>query len=283
MLTIAGDADMAAHYLNLDRHFQAYDLAHEFVLGMPHPQRHPGYQHSLQRRHGDVVREDGTSSASDLISTGTHIGTHVDALCHYSCAGGMYDSTDAAAAQQGGRFSRHGAETIPVFFARGVLLDVPAWLGVKVCAEDFLITAEHLQTIAYDMNLQVRSGDVVLVRTGWERHFTTDPQRYLANPGGIPGVDQSGAEWLAGQGVLAVGSDTAAFDAIPPANGKLWNLPAHKALLVDHGVHIVENLRLAELSTSRLHEFLFVMTPLKYVGATASPVRPIACGPVRRD
>ncbi|KAE8765614.1 cyclase family protein [Georgenia thermotolerans] len=278
MLTIAHDAEMASRLLDVDHRFQAYDLAHEFTTGMPHPSRHPGYQHSLQRRHGDVIRADNTSSASDLISTGTHIGTHVDALSHYSCGGRMFGGVDATVAQEGGRFSEHGAEAIPVFLTRGLLLDVPGWLGVDVCPETFVITADHLEQLVGGEGA-IRPGDVVLIRTGWEQHFTAQPQRYLSNPAGIPGVDGSAAEWLAAQGVSAVGSDTAAFDAIPPANGRLFDLPAHKVLLVDHGIHIIENLRLAELADARAREFLFVMTPLKYAGATASPVRPIACVP----
>ena len=32
------------------------------------------------RRHGDMVREDGSSAANELIVTSGHTGTHVDAL-----------------------------------------------------------------------------------------------------------------------------------------------------------------------------------------------------------
>jgi kynurenine formamidase len=50
-------------------------------------------------------------------------------------------------------------------------------------------------------------------------------------------------------------------------------------LLVRNGIHIVENLRLAALAASGHSRFLFVCTPLKLVGATGSPVRPIAIVP----
>jgi kynurenine formamidase len=50
----------------------------------------------------------------------------------------------------------------------------------------------------------------------------------------------------------------------------------HPILLVKHGIHILENINLEELAASRIFEFLFVCLPLKLVGATGSPVRPIA-------
>ncbi|GAB3976535.1 hypothetical protein GCM10029978_063670 [Actinoallomurus acanthiterrae] len=45
-------------------------------------------------------------------------------------------------------------------------------------------------------------------------------------------------------------------------------------LLVEHGIHIIENLNLED--ARGLTEFMFVLTPLKIVGGTGSPVRPLA-------
>ncbi len=53
-------------------------------------------------------------------------------------------------------------------------------------------------------------------------------------------------------------------------------LPAHRVLLVESGVHIIEVMNLTELAESGAHEFVFVASPLKLVGATGSPVRPLA-------
>jgi kynurenine formamidase len=54
------------------------------------------------------------------------------------------------------------------------------------------------------------------------------------------------------------------------------NLPGHLILLAQHGIYIIENLRLSELAAARIYRFTFICTPLKFVGATGSPVRPIA-------
>jgi kynurenine formamidase len=50
-------------------------------------------------------------------------------------------------------------------------------------------------------------------------------------------------------------------------------------LLVHHGIYIVKNLRFDELAAFGEHRFTFVRTPLRLVGATGSPVRPITLIP----
>jgi kynurenine formamidase len=56
-------------------------------------------------------------------------------------------------------------------------------------------------------------------------------------------------------------------------------LPGHLLLLAQRGIYILENLRLGELAASRAYRFIFVCMPLKFVGATGSPVRPVALVP----
>jgi kynurenine formamidase len=47
-------------------------------------------------------------------------------------------------------------------------------------------------------------------------------------------------------------------------------------LLVESGIHIIEHLNLEAASAEGLTEFLFVMAPLRIVGGTGSPIRPVA-------
>ena len=42
------------------------------------------------------------------------------------------------------------------------------------------------------------------------------------------------------------------------------------------GIHIIEALNLEELSRLRIYEFVFVAAPLKIIGGTGSPIRPLA-------
>ena len=66
-----------------------------------------------------------------------------------------------------------------------------------------------------------------------------------------------------------------AFEQIPAGGGHRV-LPVHRVLLVEHGIHIIENVNAEELAAARAYTFTFVCLPLRLVGATGSPVRPIA-------
>ena len=54
------------------------------------------------------------------------------------------------------------------------------------------------------------------------------------------------------------------------------NLPVHVILLVRNGIHIIEAMNLESLASDWVYEFLFMVSPLKIRGGTASPVRPVA-------
>ncbi|GGO22076.1 cyclase family protein [Micromonospora parathelypteridis] len=253
---------------------KVYDLAQTLQTGMACSPNHPGFRMALQRRHGDQNRADGTSSASELIITGGHVGTHIDALSHFSDAGCLHGGVDAAAAQQTGRFTKHGAETIPPFLRRGVLLDVAATAGVEVLAPGVSVDTATLQTTAAAAGVEVRAGDIVLVRTGWSRHFA-DPQRFLGIHDGVPGITTDAAAWLADTGVVAVGGDTTSVEQISAGQGHSL-LPVHRLLLVERGIYLIEMLDLEKLAADNIAEFLFVAIPLKILGGTGSPLRPLA-------
>lgn len=252
------------------RGVEVIDLGRPLFAGMPQSPNHPPFQHALVRRHGDMVRDDGGSAANDVIVTGTHVGTHIDALCHVSHQGVLHGGADAAAAQTGGRFRVHGAETIAPIVARGVLFDVPAALGLPALPAGFEIEPAHLEACAVDL----RPGDVAYVRSGWAQRWD-DPVAYIGRESGVPGVGEAGARWLAETGVRAAGADTIAFERLAPGAGHAV-LPAHRVLLVEHGIHIVETLDLEPLARRGARHFVTVIAPLAIVGATGSPVRPLA-------
>ncbi|ROO88275.1 kynurenine formamidase [Actinocorallia herbida] len=253
-----------------------YDLGRTLYQGMPQSPNHPAYTHSLPRRHGDRMRPDGGSAANDIVVMGTHVGTHIDALAHVSQDGRLYGGVDADEALQDGRYPEHGVHTIAPMVRRGVLLDVPRALGEEYCAAGYEITTADLERAEQLQGTPVRAGDVVLIRSGWGRHFD-DPDRnvYIGAASGVPGVGEAGAKWLAARGAHAVGADTIAFECLPPGKGHSV-LPAHRVLLVERGVYIIEALALEEAAAAGAHEFTFILSPLPLLGATGSPVRPLA-------
>ena len=254
---------------------RVFDLSRPMTLGMPQSPNHPQYRLTMQRRHGDTIRADGGSAASDMLVTGTHVGTHVDALGHVSHCGELYGGISAEETQQGGHLADLGVEEIAPMVCRGLLLDVPSALG----RPDGLgggeeITIDDLDRTVEIQGTEPREGDVVLVRSGWGR-FWDDGATYLGQETGVPGVGEAGARWLAQHRPRAVGADTIAFECLKAGAGHAL-LPAHRVLLVEAGINVIETLSLDELAAESVHEFLFVMAPLHLVGATGSPVRPLA-------
>lgn len=243
-----------------------FDLGRPLFAGMPQSPNHPEFRLALQRRHGDAVRADGGSAANELIVTGGHVGTHIDALSHVSHDGKLFGGLAADDAQRGGRFEDLGVHTIGPMVCRGVLLDVGE------CDPAYEVTPDDLDAAA--QGLEIGQGDVVLIRTGWGRRWD-DRDAYIGRESGVPGPGEEGAKWLAARRIRAVGADTIAFEHLPAGAGHAL-LPAHRVLLVEHGVHIIETLALEELAAAGIREFVFVLSPLKLVGGTGSPVRPIA-------
>lgn len=241
-----------------------------------HPAHKPGYSYVLHRRHSDTLGEDGPrSGASGQIICKEHTGTHIDALCHqaenlFMCGGVQVD----ASVMNSKGFQVHSVDRIAPIVARGVLLDMAAHLGVESVPEGYAVSAEELQACARRQGSQIAPGSVVLVHTGNERHWH-DEARYLAGPG----MHGDASRWLAGQRPLAVGADNMAWDVLGLKDEAMGcTLPGHIIFLVRNGVYIVENLKLGELAAARQYAFTFVCAPLKFVGATGSPVRPLALG-----
>jgi kynurenine formamidase len=256
--------------LDLPSSARIYDLGQPYYVGMPHYPTHPPYLYSLTKRHGDYVGPASHSSAADAIALGSHLGTHIDALCHFSCAGKLHGGEDAAELQSyAAGLERYSIDTVPPILRRGVLLDIARHSGFEALPEDFEVLPAHLEGARLAARVTVGAGDVVLLRTGWAR-FWNEPARFV-NETRCPGPGRAGADWISARGIYTAGSDTVAFEKSPdPA------MPVHVHLLVEKGIHIIECLNLEELAAAGAAEFLFVALPLKLRGATASPVRPIA-------
>jgi len=250
------------------------ELGQPLFTGMPCSPNHPGFRMTLARRHGDMTRPDGSSAANEVLITGGHVGTHIDALSHVSFQGKLHGGVDAQKAQSGGKFSEHGAERIPPLVTRGVLLDVAATHGVPSLEPGYGVTEADLEAAAERAGVTPSSGGVALVRTGWARHFS-DAATYLGQDTGVPGVTEGAARWLADHGIVATGTDTTAYEQIPAGEGHRL-LPVHRLLLVERGIYIMEHLDLEDASELGLTEFVFVVAPLRIVGGTGSPIRPFA-------
>jgi kynurenine formamidase len=163
-----------------------------------------------------------------------------------------------------------GIEQAQPAVTRGVLLDIAGLEGVSCLDSGYRIGAEPLQKAMERQKVSLETGDTVLIRTGWIQYFD-DPLKYIGHQEGCPGLVVDGAQLLVKAGAAYVGADTVALEKTPAAN-----LPVHVVLLVKNGVHIIEAMYLEKLAADGVSEFLFMASPLKIRGGTASPVRPVA-------
>ncbi|MBI2247640.1 MAG: cyclase family protein [Armatimonadetes bacterium] len=254
---------------------RVFDLEHPRRFGDPvHPPHRPGTLFTLHRRHEPGLEERRTS-ASGMIFTAEHAGTHIDAFCHQALDMTLFgDVRVSPAVQTPTGFTQHGIDTVPPIIARGVLLDLAARRGGRL-PDRTLVSVPDLKAARDTQRAEIRTGDVVLVRTGNDTVWG-EPDHYLNGPG----ISGEASAWLADHKVLAVGADNVAWDLPGHVDEHLnVSLPGHVVLLVQRGVYIIENLNLAELSAAQRHEFIFVCLPLKIAGGTASPVRPLALVP----
>jgi kynurenine formamidase len=255
---------------------RVFDLEQPRFAGMPvHPAHKPGYFYALHRRHRDSYRPDThgpRSGASGVLTMMEHSGTHIDALCHQACDLHFFGGIAVDEVERTDGYTALGAETMQPLIGRGVLLDVAGWKKVDALPPHYAITADDLDGCARAAKVDVQAGDVLLVRTGYGTRWT-DEAAYL----NAAGVSKSGNLWAADKRVSAVGADNMAWDSMqekdPDTNMMLFG---HAHLLVKHGIHIIENLHLEELASAGHHVFCFIGVPLKFRGATGSPIRPLA-------
>jgi kynurenine formamidase len=122
--------------------------------------------------------------------------------------------------------------------------------------------------------VEIRAGDSVLIRTGYGKFFESDKARYM---GLRPGPGESAARWLASKRVFLAGDDQLTFEVFPQ-QGSVF--PAHRVLIAENGIYIVENLNLeelaAELARQQVFEFILVLNPPRIRGATGAAVNAFA-------
>ena len=200
------------------------------------------------------------------------VGTQFDGFSHQTIGDSLYNciKLDDVATRTG--FTKLGIENVGAIVTRGVLIDVAAAKGVEMLPDSYEISVADLQGALQKQGLTLQPGDAVIVNTGWGRLWGRDNGRYMKVN---PGLGAAAAEWIAKQDPILVGSDNAPINVTPSPDAQLSN-PVHQIMLVVHGIHLLENMRLDELAAARAWEFALVVQPLKLQGATGSTVAPIA-------
>jgi kynurenine formamidase len=200
------------------------------------------------------------------------VGTQFDMFSHQMIGTSLYNcfKLDDIASRTG--FTKLGVENVGALVTRGVLLDVAALKGVDMLPETYEITVLDLQQALARQKLTLGPGDAAIIHTGWGKLWGKDNARFQRSS---PGLGVAAAEWLAKQDPMLVGSDNSAVEILPNPDQQLAG-PVHQILIVVNGIHLLENLRLDELSAKQVYEFALIVEPLKIQGGTGSTVAPIA-------
>ncbi|MDM0111645.1 cyclase family protein [Variovorax sp. J22R133] len=217
-----------------------------------------------------------TTYNDDILNCWNGIGTQLDGLGHIGVGDRYYNGNKWAEFATMGGLKKMGTEKIPPMVARGVLLDMAAHYGVDVVKEGTAFNTAEIDAVAKKQGVDIKQGDVVIFHTGWLSLIDKDPKRF----GSVePGLGREGARYLVSKGVVAVGADTWAVEAIPfekdgDKDGGIFGV--HQILLPMGGTYILENINTAELAKDKAYEFMFVLGQNKYQGAVQSMINPVA-------
>ena len=220
--------------------------------------------------------------SDDVISMPLQAATQWDALAHAHYDGVLYNGCKACDTLSEKGAARLGIENLaqPGIMARGVLLDIARLKKAVMLEPGYEITVDDLNAAAAQQNLEVRAGDIVLVRTGHIRRFTVERSR-SAFHGAQPGVSPRAAEWIHDKSLAAICADKVAVEVITPERwGAEVPLPLHMLCLRDMGCPLGEMFNLEALAedcaADGRYEFLLAAPPLAFTRAVGSPVNPLA-------
>jgi kynurenine formamidase len=187
----------------------------------------------------------------------------------------FYNGYTTAEMNAGTGLRQLGVEHVKPLITRGVLIDLPAYKNVQRLAGGYEVTLADVRGALVRQGIaesSIGAGDAVLFRYGWAQLWST-PAEY-AGPA-LPGIGLEVARWLVERKVTVTGSDTSVTEVSPsPVQGAA--IPVHQELMMKNGVFNIENMTFEELAAERGYEFLFIATPIRFKGATGSPLRPLA-------
>lgn len=248
----------------------------EFKTG-PHNSR-PVTHFMTELHNDDPTRARGT--ASDWFGIGCHgfAITHLDALCHQSWRGKMYNDRPAAAVTARACAPVNGVDSLASgVFGRAVFLDIPAHRGVEWLEPGDAVRPDELDAALAAKSLSLDPGDILLVSTGRDARTATLGELEPLSQGN-PGLSLAVTEWLFAHQPSVVVTDVQC-DAMIPADLP-HPMPLHVTCLVGMGIHLIDNASFSSLiaacDDAGRWEFAVSVTVPHLLRATGAMVNPVA-------
>ena len=221
----------------------------------------------------------GFGYSDDTVMMPLQCGTQWDGLSHIFRNGKMWNGYAATEVTAAGA-ARNGIEQLASsLVGRGVLLDIARFKKVEYLERGYGITVDDLNGAAAAEGVEVREGDIVIVRTG-EMGRCQREHNWGPYPGGdSPGMSFYTAPWLAEKRIAAIATDTWGVEMRPNELPNSFQ-PLHLVMVVNMGLLVGEIWSLEALgdacAADGRYEFLFVGPPLPFTGAVGSPLNPLA-------
>jgi kynurenine formamidase len=248
-----------------------YQLGHVYEPGMPmYGTRH----YSLRIPQAFKMPGKNEAVYHDEVISGElgQIGTQFDGLGHLGMGDLFYNGNRRSEFAQAEGLTKLGIENVGAIVTRGVLIDVAKFKGVDQLAPRYEITPADLKGALQRQGVQIKSGDMVIIHTGWGSLWMNDNAKYGDSE---PGIGLAAGQMLVDAEVVVVGADTWGVEVMPNPDGSL-SAPVHQLFLARNGIYLHENLITADLARDNVYEFVYMFAPLRLKGATGSPGNPIA-------
>lgn len=255
----------------------------------------PGWPGRIFKHYMDFILpmispEGGAGASDDMIIMHQQYSTQWDGLPHFFFDGKMYNGYAASSVTVAGTSTLSIHNWANNLVARGVLLDIAKLKDLPNLEKGYIITPDDLEAAAKAEKIEIKPGDILLIRTGWINVMRKWPLPLRASDPyelGEPGLGLQAAKWVKDKMIAALAVDNIAVEAMPfdpeglekVTDKGFKGFPVHVELLVNQGMPIGEIFDFEELAAAcasdGIYEFLFAAPTMRIVGGVGSPLTPI--------
>jgi kynurenine formamidase len=220
----------------------------------------------------------GLAFGMDRIAMNIHgnADSHLDALCHVIFDGTLYNDVPADTITEAGAAELSVGTAANGIVGRGVLLDVPRARGVPWLEPGDEVGVDDLHAAERAEDVQLRRGDIALVRVGHRRRRREKGPWDAA--AARAGLSPEVVALLAERQIAVLGSDGNNDTAPSTVDGV--DFPVHVLAINALGVMLMDYLQLEDVARGCAEagrwSFLCVVAPLRLPTGTGSPVNPVA-------
>lgn len=290
----AEDEVGTVNYITPERLVEAASLIRKgkvFSLGIPFDESGPQLGRGGRTNPIHLMSVDGGDNAAgaappqmgtlritdDYIIMPLQAATQWDSLAHVFYDDHLYNGVSSNTVTSRGA-ERNGIDKqYRGIASRGVLLDIARLHDVDWLEAGQVIGPDDLDRACEAQGVKVRSGDTLLVRTGWRTKYVTEGNREEFM-GGEPGLGVDVLSWLHEREVATIACDNWAVEVLP-GEDPTARLPFHQVAIRDMGLTLGEMFDFDELAMDcaddGVWECFFVAPPLRVTRGVGSPINPL--------